>query len=259
MSLDLTTIDIKAIDAEIEAALAGSNKAIVPQTKYGQGVDQRTENVQRVNLVVEVIDGSGSMGEFIKVVPACVRESITALKKSLTYDLNHGANPIFQLCYFNESLFVAQEYVLLDEVVINDGDYLPSGGTNANSAILNVLAGIDSKVSEFEENGQEPEISLCIFSDGETHDKELAGETAKAISSFREKYGSRINFAYVGFGSDAVSHALSIGLKNIPGDSKTEVIVAGEISGDAGAKKFRQIMNLLSTAVSNSISGNITI
>lgn len=177
-----------------------------------------------VMLVDFLIDGSGSMKKYEKVMRECLVHYKDAISNSKQADEMLVSKTVF------ESTIETGGYVAPEDF---NPDYSAGGRTRLYDAIIDRRQRMMDYMEQLKNNGTNARACMAILSDGEDYGSTYkASDARKAIQNLISK---EITVAFIAFGQDAFGVADSIGVK------KNNV---KEVSNDES--ELRRVIDLVS-------------
>lgn len=177
-----------------------------------------------VMLVDFLIDGSGSMNQYERVMRECLEHYREAIVNSKQADEMMVSKTVF------ESRIETGGYVAPEDF---NTDYTAGGCTRLYDAIIDRRQRMLDYIDQLKNNGTNARACMVILSDGADNDSQYrASDARKAIQDLISK---EITVAFIAFGQEAFGIADSIGVK------KNNV---KEVSNDES--ELRRVIDLVS-------------
>ena len=177
-----------------------------------------------VMLVDFLIDGSGSMNQYERVMRECLEHYREAIVNSKQADEMMVSKTVF------ESRIETGGYVAPEDF---NTDYTAGGCTRLYDAIIDRRQRMLDYIDQLKNNGTNARACMVILSDGADNDSQYrARDARKAIQDLISK---EITVAFIAFGQEAFGIADSIGVK------KNNV---KEVSNDES--ELRRVIDLVS-------------
>ena len=191
---------------------------------YAENMDVDDVASPSIMLVDFLIDGSGSMDIYERVMRACLEHYKKAIVNSKQADEMMVSKTIF------ESRIETGGYVAPEDF---NTDYTAGACTRLYDAIIDRRQRMLDYMNQLKNNGTNARACMIILSDGKDNDSQYrASDARKAIQDLISK---EITVAFIAFGQDAFGIADSIGVK------KNNV---KEVSNDES--ELRKVINLVS-------------
>lgn len=191
---------------------------------YAENMDVDDVASPSIMLVDFLIDGSGSMDVYERVMRECLEHYKKAIVNSKQADEMMVSKTIF------ESRIETGGYVAPEDF---NTDYTAGGCTRLYDAIIDRRQRMFDYMNQLKNNGTNARACMIILSDGEDNDSQYrASDARKAIQDLISK---EITVAFIAFGQDAFGIADSIGVK------KNNV---KEVSNDES--ELRKVIDLVS-------------
>lgn len=191
---------------------------------YAENMDVDDVASPSIMLVDFLIDGSGSMDVYERVMRECLEHYKKAIVNSKQADEMMVSKTIF------ESRIETGGYVAPEDF---NTDYTAGGCTRLYDAIIDRRQRMLDYMDQLKNNGTNARACMIILSDGEDNDSQYrASDARKAIQDLISK---EITVAFIAFGQDAFGIADSIGVK------KNNV---KEVSNDES--ELRKVIDLVS-------------
>ena len=191
---------------------------------YAENMDVDDVASPSIMLVDFLIDGSGSMDMYERVMRECLEHYQKAIVNSKQADEMMVSKTIF------ESRIETGGYVAPEDF---NTDYTAGGCTRLYDAIIDRRQRMLDYMNQLKNNGTNARACMIILSDGEDNDSQYrASDARKAIQDLISK---EITVAFIAFGQDAFGIADSIGVK------KNNV---KEVSNDES--ELRKVIDLVS-------------
>lgn len=213
MSKDLERIDTMEIDGLDET--------------YAANADPDEIEVASVLLADFIIDASGSMGTFERVMQECLKSYKSANCNSKQADEMLLSKTLF------DNTIVTGGYVAPEDF---NTDYYTGGSTRLFDAIIERRQRLLDYMNQLEDNGTRSKACMVIFSDGKDNDSTARiGDARKAVEDLQKK---EITVAFIAFGQKAFGIADQLGIK--PKNVK-------EVTNNES--ELREVINLTSKSV----------